>query len=146
MSFPKRNGATFPTLDVLNTKKSSFAPLYDENDSIEEKINTICRSIYGADGVEFTSAAKKQMARIEALGLDKQPVCIAKTQYSLSDNAALLGRPSGFTVTIKEVRVSAGAGFIVALAGDIMVMPGLPKTPAAENIDIDENGKIVGLF
>ncbi|MBQ9605531.1 MAG: formate--tetrahydrofolate ligase [Firmicutes bacterium] len=132
--------------EVLETKKSGFAPLYDENDSIEEKINTICRSIYGADGVEFTSAAKKQMARIEALGLDKQPVCIAKTQYSLSDNAALLGRPSGFTVTIKEVRVSAGAGFIVALAGDIMVMPGLPKTPAAENIDIDENGKIVGLF
>ena len=132
--------------EVLETKKSGFAPLYDENDSIEEKINTICRSIYGADGVEFTSAAKKQMARIEALGLDKQPVCIAKTQYSLSDNAALLGRPSGFTVTIKEVRLSAGAGFIVALAGDIMVMPGLPKTPAAENIDIDENGKIVGLF
>ena len=93
-----------------------------------------------------SSAAKKQTARIEALGLDKMPVCIAKTQYSLSDNAALLGRPKGFTVTIKEVRVSAGAGFIVALAGDIMTMPGLPKTPAAEKIDIDENGKIIGLF
>ncbi len=132
--------------EVLENKKSSFAPLYDEKASITDKINTICREIYGADGVEFTSAAKKQMARIEALGLDKQPVCIAKTQYSLSDNAALLGRPSGFTVTIKEVRVSAGAGFIVALAGDIMVMPGLPKVPAAENIDIDENGKIIGLF
>ena len=132
--------------EVLENKKSSFAPLYDEKASITDKINTICREIYGAEGVEFTSAAKKQMARIEALGLDKQPVCIAKTQYSLSDNAALLGRPSGFTVTIKEVRVSAGAGFIVALAGDIMVMPGLPKVPAAENIDIDENGKIIGLF
>ncbi|MBO5561057.1 MAG: formate--tetrahydrofolate ligase [Firmicutes bacterium] len=132
--------------EVLENKKSSFAPLYDEKASITDKINTICREIYGAESVEFTSAAKKQMARIEALGLDKQPVCIAKTQYSLSDNAALLGRPSGFTVTIKEVRVSAGAGFIVALAGDIMVMPGLPKVPAAENIDIDENGKIIGLF
>ncbi|MBR6400530.1 MAG: formate--tetrahydrofolate ligase [Firmicutes bacterium] len=133
-------------LDVLENKKSDFKPLYDENLTIREKIETVCREIYGADGVEFTSAAKKQTARIEKLGLDKMPVCIAKTQYSLSDNAALLGRPTGFTVTIKEVRVSAGAGFIVALAGDIMTMPGLPKAPAAERIDIDENGRIVGLF
>ena len=133
-------------VEVLENKKSSFRPLYDENLSIEEKIGTVCREIYGADGVEFTSAAKKQTARIEKLGLDKMPVCIAKTQYSLSDNASLLGRPTGFTVTIKEVRVSAGAGFIVALAGDIMTMPGLPKVPAAEKIDIDENGKIIGLF
>ncbi|MBQ8942636.1 MAG: formate--tetrahydrofolate ligase [Firmicutes bacterium] len=133
-------------VEVLENKKSSFRPLYDENLSIEEKIGTVCREIYGADGVEFTSAAKKQTARIEKLGLDKMPVCIAKTQYSLSDNASLLGRPTGFTVTIKEVRASAGAGFIVALAGDIMTMPGLPKVPAAEKIDIDENGKIIGLF
>ena len=133
-------------LEVLDTKKSDFKPLYDEKLSIPEKIGTVCKEIYGADGVEFTAQAKKEIARLENLGLDKLPVCIAKTQYSLSDNAKLLGRPTGFNVTIKQVRVSAGAGFIVALAGDIMTMPGLPKVPAAEKIDIDENGKIVGLF
>jgi formate--tetrahydrofolate ligase len=133
-------------LKVLETKQSNFHPLYDENDTIENKISTICKEIYGADGVTFLPKVKKQIAKLVELGLDKMPVCIAKTQYSLSDNAKLLGRPTGFTVTIKEVRVSAGAGFIVALAGDIMTMPGLPKVPAAENIDVDENGKITGLF
>ncbi len=133
-------------IEVLAAKKSNFKPLYDEKLSIPEKIGMVCKEIYGADGVEFTTSAKKEIARLEELGLDKMPVCIAKTQYSLSDDAKLLGRPTGFTVTIKQVRVSAGAGFIVALAGDIMTMPGLPKVPAAEKIDIDENGKIVGLF
>jgi formate--tetrahydrofolate ligase len=133
-------------LKVLETKQSDFHPIYDENDTIENKIETICKEIYGADGVTFLPKVKKQIAKLVELGLDKMPVCIAKTQYSLSDNAKLLGRPTGFTVTIKEVRVSAGAGFIVALAGDIMTMPGLPKIPAAENIDVDENGKITGLF
>lgn len=133
-------------LEVFDTKQSNFHPIYDENDSIVNKISTICKEIYGADGVDFLPKVKKQIARLEELGLDKMPVCIAKTQYSLSDNAKLLGRPEGFTVTIKEIRVSAGAGFIVALAGDIMTMPGLPKVPAAENIDVDENDKITGLF
>ncbi len=133
-------------MDTLNNKVSNFKPIYDENDSIVNKINTICKEIYGADGVEFLPKVKKEIAKLEELGLDKMPVCIAKTQYSLSDNAKLLGRPTGFTVTIKEVRVSAGVGFIVALAGDVMTMPGLPKIPAAENIDVDDNGRIIGLF
>ncbi len=133
-------------MEVLENKTSRFKPIYDENDSIVNKINTICKEIYGAAKVEFLPKVKKQIAGLEELGLDKMPVCIAKTQYSLSDDPKLLGRPDGFTVTIKEIRVSAGAGFIVALAGDIMTMPGLPKTPAAENIDVDKNGKITGLF
>ncbi len=113
-------------LQVFDTKQTDFHPIYDEKDTIVNKINTICKEIYGANGVEFLPKVKKQIARLEELELDKMPVCIAKTQYSLSDNAKLLGRPSDFTVTIKEIRVSAGAGFIVALAGDIMTMPGLP--------------------
>jgi len=133
-------------LEVLDNKTSSFHPIYEENESIVSKISIICKEIYGADDVAFLPKVKKQIDKLEELGLDKMPVCIAKTQYSLSDNAKLLGRPNGFTVTIKEIRVSAGAGFIVALAGDIMTMPGLPKTPAAENIDVDDSGKIVGLF
>lgn len=133
-------------MEVLENKTSRFKPIYDENDSIVNKINTICKEIYGAAKVEFLPKVKKQIAGLEELGLDKMPVCIAKTQYSLSDDPKLLGRPDGFTVTIKEIRVSAGAGFIVALAGDIMTMPGLPKTPAAEKIDVDKNGKITGLF
>ena len=133
-------------MEVLESKESHFKPVYDENDTIENKISTICKEIYGAENVAFMPRVKKQIARLCELGLDKMPVCIAKTQYSLSDNPKLLGRPEGFEVTIKEVRVSAGAGFIVALAGDIMTMPGLPKTPAAEKIDVDENGKITGLF
>lgn len=133
-------------MEVLKSKESHFKPVYDEKDTIENKISTICKEIYGAKSVAFMPRVKKQIARLCELGLDKMPVCIAKTQYSLSDNPKLLGRPEGFEVTIKEVRVSAGAGFIVALAGDIMTMPGLPKTPAAEKIDVDENGKITGLF
>lgn len=123
-----------------------FHFVYDTAQTIPEKIAAITRTIYGGDGVDFTPAAKKQLAEIEALGLDKMPVCMAKTQYSLSDDAAKLGRPEGFRITVRELRVSAGAGFIVALTGNILTMPGLPKHPAAENMDIDESGKITGLF
>lgn len=125
---------------------SDFKFLYDEKLSIEEKLNIISKEIYGADSVKILPKAKSEIAQIEKIGLDKMPICIAKTPASLSDNPNLLGRPSGFDITIKEIRVSAGAGFIVALAGDVMVMPGLPKVPAAENLDIDENGNIIGLF
>ncbi|OGO77060.1 MAG: formate--tetrahydrofolate ligase [Clostridiales bacterium GWB2_37_7] len=127
-------------------KASSFQFLYDEKDSIKNKINKIAKEIYGADNVIFAPKASKEIKRLEELGLDKYPICMAKTQYSLSDNPNLLGRPTGFDITVKEVRVSAGAGFIVALTGDIMIMPGLPKVPSAEKIDIDENGVISGLF
>lgn len=127
-------------------EKSEYIPVYDTESGIKDKINAIVTKIYGGSGVSYTPAANKQIKRLEELGLDKKPVCIAKTQYSLSDNAHLLGRPQGFTVNIKRVRISNGAGFIVAEAGDIMIMPGLPKVPAAENIDVDENGVISGLF
>lgn len=127
-------------------EESNFKPLYDENLSIEEKINIITKEIYGANNVNILPKAKNEIAQIEKIGLDKMPICIAKTQYSFSDNPNLLGRPENFDITIKEIRVSAGAGFIVALAGDVMVMPGLPKVPAAENIDVDKNGNISGLF
>lgn len=133
-------------LEVLETKKSSYKPLYDENDTIENKLNTICKEIYGAKGVNIDPKAKKEIAGLESLGLDKMPVCVAKTQYSLSDNPALLGRPENFEMTVREIRVSAGAGFIVALTGNVMTMPGLPKVPAAENIDVTDDGKITGLF
>ena len=127
-------------------EKSSFAPLYDANLSIPEKLDIITKKIYGGKGVKFSAKAKKQIEHLERLGLDKKPICVAKTQYSLSDNASLLGRPSDFEINVSEVRVSNGAGFIVCETGNIMVMPGLPKLPAAENIDVDENGKITGLF
>ena len=127
-------------------KPSDFHFIYDTAQSIPEKITAITRTVYGGEGVDFTPAAQKQLAEIEALGLDKMPVCMAKTQYSLSDDAAKLGRPEGFRITVRELRVSAGAGFIVALTGNILTMPGLPKHPAAENMDIDEDGKITGLF
>ena len=127
-------------------EEANFKLLYDEKLPIEEKLNIIAKEIYGADSVKILPKAKSEIAQIEKIGLDKMPICIAKTPASFSDNPNLLGRPTGFDVTIKEVRVSAGAGFIVALAGDVMVMPGFPKTPAAENLDIDENGNIVGLF
>ncbi len=133
-------------LQILESNQSEFRVLYDEKLSIKEKMNIIAREIYGADGVDFTKDAEKQIKELEAIGLDKLPICVAKTQYSLSDNPALLGRPKNFTVTVREVRVSNGAGFIVALTGDIMVMPGLPKVPAAERMDILEDGTIVGLF
>ena len=133
-------------LEVLGSKKSDFKCLYDEKLSIKEKIEIICREIYGAKSVSFSNKALKEIKKTEDMGLDKQPVCIAKTQYSLSDNPELLGRPEDFDVNVKQVRVSAGAGFIVALTGDIMTRPGLPKAPAAESIDVDDNGKITGLF
>lgn len=127
-------------------KANKFHFLYDEKDSIKNKIGTIAREIYGADDVVFAPKASKEIKKLEELGLDKYPICMAKTQYSLSDDPSLLGRPTGFKITVKEVRVSAGAGFIVALTGDVMIMPGLPKVPSAEKIDIDENGVISGLF
>ncbi len=123
-----------------------YKPFYDKNAPIKEKIETIVKKVYGGSGVSYSAAAEKAIKEIEALGFDKIPVCMAKTQYSLSDNATLLGRPEGFTVNVREVRVSAGAGFVVAITGEIMTMPGLPKVPAANNIDIDENGVIDGLF
>lgn len=131
---------------LVETEESNFKPIYDANSSIEEKLNTIVREIYGGDEVVFEASAKKQLKKIEELGLDKMPVCIAKTQYSFSDDAKLLGAPKGFKITIKTVRVSAGAGFIVCEAGNIMTLPGLPRVPAAEKMDIDENGVITGLF
>ena len=133
-------------VDVIERTESCFAPIYDETLPIKEKIETIVKKIYGGDGVSYTAAAEKQIAALEQAGYGKLPVCMAKTQYSLSDDAKLLGRPSGFTVTVKEVRVFAGAGFVTVYAGSIMTMPGLPKSPAAERIDISENGVISGLF
>ena len=130
--------------NILENEKSNFKVLYDENKSIKEKILTIAKEIYGASNVNYTPAANRQIMELEKL--DKLPICMAKTQYSLSDNPALLGRPEGFDITVKEVRVSNGAGFIVALTGDIMIMPGLPKVPAANKMDILANGEIVGLF
>lgn len=124
----------------------AFAPLYDASLPIKDKIATIAKEIYGADNVNYTPKAQKAIASLTELGFDKLPVCMAKTQYSLSDNPKLLGRPEGFDITVREVRVSAGAGFVVALTGDVMTMPGLPKVPAANNMDIDVNGKITGLF
>lgn len=132
--------------NVLDKSEKNFKRMYDNQMTIKEKINAVVTEIYGGDGVVYTPTAEKKIKQIEAMGLDKVPVCIAKTQYSLSDNQNLLGRPSGFKVTVRDVNISNGAGFVVALTGDIMTMPGLPKIPAANNIDIDENGKIVGLF
>ena len=137
--------------EILNKTKSSKSPenrkfLYDTNNSIENKIKTIAENIYGASGVDFSDIAKKQLKEIEKLNMDKMPICMAKTQYSLSDDASKIGRPTNFKIMIRELRLSAGAGFIVALAGSIMTMPGLPKHPAAEKMDIDINGKITGLF
>ncbi len=133
-------------IDTINTKESNYAPLYDEKLPIKEKIETIVKEIYGGDGVIFTPAAEKQIATLTATGYGELPVCMAKTQYSLSDNEKLLGRPEGFKVTIREVKAYAGAGFVTAYAGNIMTMPGLPKSPAAERIDIDNDGIITGLF
>lgn len=133
-------------INTIETKESNYAPVYSDKLSIKEKIEAICTKIYGADGVDFAPAADKAIKKIEELGFGSFPVCMAKTQYSLSDNASLLGRPEGFRVTVREAYVSAGAGFVVAITGSIMTMPGLPKTPAAFSIDVDENGDIVGLF
>ena len=127
-------------------KPADFHPIYDAKKSIAEKIETIAKEIYGADGVDFTPEAKKQMAEMEALGMTETPVCMAKTQYSFSDNPALLGRPSSFRITVRELRASCGAGFVVALTGNVLTMPGLPKVPAAMGMDISEDGVIAGLF
>lgn len=127
-------------------KPKNFKFMYDVSQTIPEKISAIAKTIYGADGVVFTADANKQMKEIEDLGYDKMPICMAKTQYSLSDDETKVGRPSGFNITVRELKISAGAGFIVALTGNILTMPGLPKKPAAENMDIDENGIITGLF
>ena len=131
---------------LCEEEKGSFTFAYDADMTIEQKIDAIVRRIYGGDGVSIAPAAKKQMARLTELGFGNMPVCMAKTQYSFSDDQTKLGAPTGFTVTVRSVKVSAGAGFIVALTGDIMTMPGLPKVPAAERIDVDENGMISGLF
>ncbi len=125
---------------------NDFTFSYDTNDTIEKKIEDIVKKVYGGEGVTFTPNAKKQIAELTALGYDKLPICVAKTQYSFSDDMTKLGAPEGFTVTVRNIKISAGAGFIVALTGDIMTMPGLPKVPAAEKIDVDENGVITGLF
>ena len=133
-------------LKTMEEEENNFAPIYNIEDSIENKITTIAKEIYGAKGVNITANAKKQIEELERFNLDKLAICMAKTQYSLSDNPKLLGRPEDFEITVKEVRVSNGAGFIVVLNGDIMTMPGLPKVPAANNMDITENGEIIGLF
>ena len=133
-------------METLEKKKSDFHLLYPDEMGLKEKIETIAKEIYGADGVEYDSTALKALERIEKLGFGNLPICMAKNQYSLSDDATKLGRPEGFHVHIREVYVSAGAGFVVAITGTIMTMPGLPKKPAADNIDVDNDGKIIGLF
>ena len=133
-------------LKTIETKESNFKPLYNNELPLKKKIETVAKEIYGADGVSFDAAAEKELAKLEALGFGNLPVCMAKNQYSLSDDPTKLGRPTGFTVNIREVYVSAGAGFVVAITGSIMTMPGLPKVPAAERIDVNEDGEIIGLF
>ena len=131
---------------LCEEEKAEFTFAYELETTIEEKIDAIVRKIYGGDGVILTPNAKKQIEKLTELGFSNCPVCMAKTQYSFSDDATKLGAPTGFKVTVRNVKISAGAGFIVALTGDIMTMPGLPKSPAAERIDVDENGVISGLF
>ena len=133
-------------LETLEIKKSNFKPLYEDDLSIKEKIEKVAKEIYGADGVTYAPAAERELKRITDLGMDKFPVCMAKTQYSLSDDAKKLGRPTGFKINVREVYVSAGAGFVVAINGAIMTMPGLPKKPAAYQIDVNDDGVITGLF
>lgn len=133
-------------VEILEGQAPKKVELYDVNDTIPNKLNAIVTKIYGGDGVEFTPNAKKQIKQLQDWGLDKLPVCVAKTQYSLSDNPALLGAPKNFKITVQDVRVSNGAGFIVCQTSNIMVMPGLPKQPAALKMDIDNDGKIYGLF
>ena len=133
-------------LDTLENKESHFHTLYEDELSLKEKIETISKEIYGADGVVYEPAAQKQLTKIEAMGFNHLPVCMAKNQYSFSDDAKKLGRPKNFDIHIREVYVDAGAGFVVALTGSVMTMPGLPKVPAANNIDVSEDGKITGLF
>lgn len=132
--------------DVIESNDKRFSPLYDWNWDTEKKIETIAKEIYGARAIDYTSQAKQDLRRIKDLGLDHLAVCIAKTQKSLSDNPKLLGRPKDFVVTVREIEIAAGAGFVIPITGNIMRMPGLPGTPAAENIDIDKEGNITGLF
>jgi len=132
-------------ISTLESTKKSFAPLYDWSLSVEEKIETVCKKIYGADGVKYTGQALNDLKRIEKLGLGQLPVCVAKTQKSLSDDPTKIGRPTGFQITVREIEVAAGAGFLVPITGDMMRMPGLPATPAAERIDISDDGEITGL-
>ncbi|HPA92567.1 MAG TPA: formate--tetrahydrofolate ligase [Petrotogaceae bacterium] len=133
-------------VEMVQSGTGGYKPLYDLSSSLQQKVETIAQSIYGADSVVFSAQARKEIKKLEKYGYDKLPVCMAKTQYSLSDNPDLLGEPKGFKITVKDVRVSAGAGFVVCLTGDIMTMPGLPKIPAANVMDIDKDGKITGLF
>jgi formate--tetrahydrofolate ligase len=131
---------------VLETTPSQFAPLYDWKLPIRAKIDLIARKMYGAAGIYYPKTGERQLERAEKLGYGQLPICMAKTQRSLSDDPALLGRPRDFVVTVSELRISAGAGFLVPITGEIMTMPGLPKRPAAEQIDVDEQGRISGLF
>ena len=133
-------------LNTLENKESHFHTLYEDELSLKEKIEKISKEIYGADGVVYEPAAQKQITKIEAMGFGEFPICMAKNQYSFSDDAKKLGRPENFDIHIREVYVDAGAGFVVALTGAVMTMPGLPKVPAANNIDVSEDGKITGLF
>ncbi|MGN1340331.1 MAG: formate--tetrahydrofolate ligase [Oscillospiraceae bacterium] len=133
-------------VETIETTTSNYKPLYDEKLTIKEKLDIIAKEIYRADGVTYTAKADKAIKEIESLGLDRVPICVAKTQYSLSDDPAKLGKPEGFNITVSDVRASAGAGFVVVYTGDVMTMPGLPKVPAADNIDVDADGKITGLF
>ncbi len=133
-------------LETLEQKESRFKPLYEDHISLREKIETIASEIYGAGGVSYTPAAERQLKKLQEMGFGDMPVCMAKTQYSLSDDPALLGRPVGFNMNVREVYVSAGAGFVVALTGTVMTMPGLPKKPAAYQIDVNGDGVITGLF
>ena len=132
-------------ISTLETKESHFAPIYPDDMSLKDKIATIAKEIYGADGVTYAPAAERALKRITEMGFGSVPVCMAKTQYSLSDDQTKLGRPTGFTINVRDAYVSAGAGFVVALTGAIMTMPGLPKVPAAEGIDVNEDGVITGL-
>ncbi len=134
------------TISMTENTDEKFAPLYTLDKPISKKVETIAKEIYRADGVKFLPAAAKALAEIDNLGYGNLPVCIAKTQYSLSDDPKALGKPEGFVITVRDVRLSAGAGFVVVLTGDIMTMPGLPKKPAAFNIDCDNDGNIKGLF
>ena len=131
---------------IIDEEPNNFRFSYADDLSLKEKIEAIVVNIYGGKGVIYESAAEKELTKLEALGFGNMPICMAKTQYSLSDDAAKLGAPKDFMVTVKKVKVSAGAGFVVVQTGDIMTMPGLPKVPAAEKIDVDENGVITGLF
>lgn len=133
-------------VSAIDDEMSSFAPIYNEKLTIKEKLEIVATKIYRADGVVYTAKADKAIREIEELGLDRVPICVAKTQYSLSDNPTMLGKPTGFKITVSDVRASSGAGFVVIYTGDIMTMPGLPKVPSAEKIDVDENGVISGLF